>query len=166
MKKILLLLTCCSLLSGCSLLFPPDPMSFRYSIYLDGYWGKWSDFYTATYQGSPQKFTVYNPYGHPSQFYFRVTITDTFNEYAIPDSFVSFKGYIEYREIDYHLGRTPTIKEFSRNFVTSPSTFNSGKIIKRSATISISRTPKRGYVYNIFFDDVGLGLTIPWKAAF
>lgn len=162
MKKFLLLLTCCSLLSGCSILFPPDPMSFRYSKYLDGYWGNWENFFYAAYHGSPQQFTVYNQHGHPSDFYFRVTITDTFNEYAIPDHFVSFKGYIEYRQKD---GYT-TIKEFSRGFVNFPDVKNYGNIIKRPARISISRTPKRGFVYNIFFDDVGLGLTIPWKAAF
>lgn len=165
MKKIVWLLTCCSLLSGCSILFPPDPLSFSYAQYIDGYWGKWEKFYSETYQGSPRQFIVYNKYGHPSNFCFRVTITDTFNEYTVPDDFVSFNGYIECRGTQWHDRKPFTLQEQSRFFVRLP-TKSSGNIIKRPATIRIMRIPKRGYVYNIFFDDVGLGLTIPWKAAF
>lgn len=161
MKKFLLFLTCCSLLSGCSILVPTTPMRFQYCSYIDDYWGEWKEHYDS-FKGSPGNFVVFSSFSHPSEFKYRVTVTN-YNDAQLykKDWFVKFQGYIEYRDITY---RT-TIKEKSRDFVqTPPSSPISKDIIKRPAEIRILKK-QNGYVYNIYFDGVGLGLTIPWQYA-
>lgn len=168
MKKFLLLLTCCSLLSGCSILFPSTPMHFCYSTYENGKWGQWFYFdvdeqlvgSSLTFQGTADNFVVYKKRGTPSDFKFRITVND-FNTKKIKDSFISFQGYVEYRCPPF--ATNENFKEKGKAFLmvlSLPST--RGDLIKRPATIRILRQGKSGYVYNIFFDEVGFALTVPW----
>ena len=153
MKKIVLLLSSLFLLSGCGLLkVPPQPMAFQHNAYLGNYWGKWEEFPWHSFQGYPNNFVVYTDGFHPSNFLFRVTL-NSFSGMQIGEE-AQFKGTIEYWENEY------TTKE---RFVERPTVIPISESIlrKRAATIRVWRK-ENGFIYNIFFDGVGLGLAIPW----
>lgn len=145
-------------------------MEFGYSTYEYGRWEEWMPFdldeiafgNSLTFKGIPDNFVVYKKKGGaPNDFNFRITV-NAFNEKKIKKDFTSFQGYVEYRCPPF--ATNGSFNEKAKGFLLGlsiPSTI--GDLIKRPATIRILRQGKSGYVYNIFFDDVGFALTIPWS---
>ena len=154
LRTILLIIGASLLISGCGILIPKP---FTRAIYKDGYWDQWYDISGSGYYGRPNDFVLYN--SHPADFFCKVTISN-YNENRLNNKqFAVFNGYIEYHdtvEKDSDVGR-------SRRYIDhfGSSSYAYGNLIKRPAEIRVLKR-WNGYVYNVFFDGVGIGLTIPW----
>ena len=161
-KIVLLFVTALLVFSSCSIIYN----RMTTNRYLDGYWGpQWKELNGSGYYGNPGRFVVYNHayYGHPSEFSYRITI----NNYD-DSSLSNGKWYVFSGAIEYHTVSAPSsYKEASRNFVKyNVETLSKGGnySVTRSAQIKVHKD-KNGYTYNVFFDDVGFGVTIPWPYA-
>ena len=127
---------------------------------MDGYWGSWKPLYNWAYYGTPDDFIVYAKHNHPSNYCFHIRIKNFNPQWVQNNEYQSYAGTIAYTTslnaydiaqnskwfVDVELGLL-SHGEYSRT---------------RSANIRIQKTGKLFY-YNIFFDDVGFGITIPWK---
>lgn len=128
--------------------------------YERGYWGRWtnySEFTRWAFQGRPDNFIVYNSFFHPSSFCYRVIINN-YNSYRVNSGrFEEFSGTIEV----FSFGNNFTASDFIHYSLQSlePGT---GKLVSYNAKISVKKENKQ-YVYNIFFDNVGFAVTIPWQ---
>ena len=142
--------------------------------YYDGYWGEWKKQYTeflyssnSSYikiYGNYSGFIVYNTSSHPSEYTFKFQI----DSYTIPTKellkyhrknniWFEYTGYVEYF-ID---NSYPTIKEALRIFGFAYVS-NNPSAIKRTAKARIKIAPYKDHpiVYNIFFEDVGIGIDL------
>ena len=159
MKKIILLLSLLCVFSACGILTYSN-YPFGHCAYIGGYWGDWERYYTYKFQGTPGNFVVYYEYDHPSDYGYRVMISN-YNDYRVTkNDWAEFQGSIEYKVSEYSL-QNNTYKELSKEFVSRSRPTSIGVNIKRPATISIKKYGS-AYLYNIYFDDVGLGVQIPW----
>lgn len=134
----------------------------RTSVSIDGYWGKWNHQSSYTVQGHYDNFIVYNIYGHPSEYTFKVVITN----YSEPDAktrrkhwnnkqWYTYSGYIEWKMPDNY-----EIKDVIDVFPVCPSWHNYKKI-KRNATIKIAPYKKKPNVYNVWVDGYGIAIQLP-----
>ena len=134
------------------------------SQYLGGYWGQWKELSQWSFYGNPGEFVVYRRGSHPSDFCYRVTLTG-FNKWSLKDGeWRNYDGWVEYHSI---YTRPYRYKESSQYFVQYdvPSLGKSGdQLVKRPAKIKVQKK-KSGYTYNVFFDDVGFAVTVPWQNA-
>lgn len=138
-----------------------------YSTYIDGYWGEWNYFNqydNASFYGNPSDFIVYCGGTHKSYYAIKVVAN---NCYLSPKdnsrTWYEYNGYITYKTNNLYDGGEKCSREYIRGFDYTLDIW-SPKQVTRPATIKIY--PKRdGFVYNIFFDSVGLGLNIPWHIA-
>lgn len=125
-----------------------------YSTYERGYWGNWHYYSERTkwaFQGNPGNFIVYNAYFHPGDFCYRITINN-YNDYRVSSSgFTEFSGTIECYDPSMYFIRYELP---SLNPVVKP--------VKHNARIKVKKE-KKYYLYNVFFDDVGFAVTIPWQ---
>lgn len=167
MKRVYLFLLSAFLLTSCGILFGNSNASMSYCTYVDGYWGNWKYFHEmqhASFYGTPGNFIVYQGHGHKSNYSIKIDANNCYlsskDKAAIRSHrWYEYKGYITYRDV-----RNRSSKEYVRNFNGSLLSFSDDNEIRRPATIKIY--PKRdGYVYNIYFDGVGLALNIPWQIA-
>lgn len=132
-----------------------------YSTYERGYWGQWysyPDFVRWAFKGNPDNFVVYLYRHHPSDFVYHIQINN-YNSYRVSSgNFEQFVGTIEYRK--------PYNNYSSADFIhrSLPELSSYGDIVSRPAKISVKKE-SRHYVYNVFFDDVGFAVTIPWQKA-
>lgn len=140
--------------------------------YYDGYWGEWkaqySKFSGGCYYnifGNYSGFSIYLRNHHPSEYCLKFQITS----YSPPSKDIikyhyknkipfEYEGVVEYYVSDYY----PTIKDALKlqgfAWVTN-STNNSYKRTAK-ATIKILPYKKRPQCYNIFFEDVAIGIDI------
>lgn len=159
MKKIFLLLSCCVLFSACGILSYSN-YPFAHHAYIGGYWGDWEHYSIYKFQGTHGNFVVYLQDHHPNDYSYRVTVSN-YNEYRVTkNDWAEFQGSIEYKVSEYSL-QNNTYKELSKEFVSRSWPTPIGVNIKRPATIRI-RKYGSAYVYDIYFDGVGLGVQIPW----
>lgn len=126
-----------------------------FCTYLNGYWGDWESFpdYLFKIRGNPDNFIGYSASSHPSQYQFKVTVNG-FDKSVLK----------KLKEKDYS-GSIET-NGFSRSFVTvlpyAPPT--DGRNMRTySARIKVFYKGHDRYVYNIWFDNVGLGLDITFQ---
>lgn len=167
MKRLLALLILCSTVTSCGIL-GYNGASGKYCQYLDGYWGQWESFFamtTGAFQGDPGNFVVYKNGSHPSDFCFRIS-SRGFDKSAVKkNSWEKLSGTIEFYSNHPAGGQSA-----SKSFVSSTLGFLDGKaignevVVKRPATIDIQRV-SGGYLYNVFFDNVGFAIVIPWDRA-
>ena len=71
-----------------------------------------------------------------------------------------YRGYVEYHSSNpyYSSGDSDYFVKNKLPYLSSSGEY----IIKRFATIKVQRGSP-SYTYNVFFDNVGFGVTIPWK---
>lgn len=165
-KRIITILLGVLLISGCGVY----KNNISYCQYIGGYWGRWKNYYEYdtyggygtrwAYWGEKDNFVVYRQGDHPSDFSYRITIL-SFDENKLPkDEWKEYRGYVEYHSYDpsYSSGNS---EYFVRHQL--PELSSSGNyVIKRWATIKVKRGSP-SYTYNVLFDNVGFGVTIPWK---
>lgn len=136
----------------------------QYAQYVGGYWGQWKTFYSWGFQGRPNSFVVYRGRDtHPSNYCFKITVNNFTSNYIPKGEEKSFSGTIEYTtnvndnnpsRYDYH----------SQWFVETDLPSLSYGYFKTTRPARIVIEKKRNlYFYNIFFDNVGFAITIPWK---
>ena len=129
--------------------------SVQYATYIDGYWGNWEES-SCAYQGNTGRFILYNGYSHPSNFYVRLSVYGSASFPTQNDETKSFRGTIEFRNVE----------DDAKSFVSHiPVSFKSyGEVYSRAAEVHVTKK-KEGLLYNVFFNNVGLALYVPWKYA-
>ena len=170
-RKILLCVFCLFLASI-------TKAQIRTNAYYDGYWGEWKDqWLPSLYSSTPEKFyyriygnesgfIVYDADNHPSDYVFKFQI----NNYVAPtkqqikehykrDEWYEYSGTVEY----YVVESKPTIKEILKDHCDWPG--RTEPIAKRiaNATIKIAPYKKHPRTYNIFFDDVAVGIMLDYR---
>lgn len=151
--KLIVYILVLSLISSCGI----TTSNMAFSTYKNGYWGSWYNYREKwAFYGTPDSFIVYNSYYHPSQFTYRVTINN-YNSYRVSSGkFEEFSGTLEYfdelRSLSADEFVTYTIDHLSPGY---------GNLHSHKAKILVKKEKYR-YIYNIFFDNVGFGVTIPW----
>ena len=154
----------------------------RTNVYFDGYWGKWENqWLSSLFSSTPVKmyydlygdesgFIVYDKGDHPSQYVFKFQI----DNYVQPTKqqkkekynkheWYEYSGTVEYFVIEDN----PTIKDILKKFgfplYNKDTQDNNGNFsVKRvaDATIKIAPYKKHPEVYNIWFDDVAVGISL------
>ena len=130
-------------------------------VNIDGYWGNWQNsgsFYT---KGKTDNFIIYAQNSHPSQYTFKVVITNyswpdnkTKRQHRKNDEWYEYSGYIEWT-----MPEEDEIKDAINVFPVCPySPSKKYKRIRRKATIKIEPYKKFPNVYNIWFDGYGIGI--------
>lgn len=147
--------------------------------YYNGYWGKWKSHTTRYMYSSPSYryglfggysgFIIYNKSDHPSKYIFKFDI----NSYVTPDKkskklhyknniWYEYSGTVEY----YVTERYPTILDILKAFDFPYFSYDSGSegnpCVKRTARATIKIAPYEDHpkCYNIYFDNIGLGIDL------
>lgn len=164
-RSLLILLLFGVLVSGCGVLGGGVANSrVQYSQYLGGYWGQWKTFTEWGFLGQPNSFVVYRGRDqHPSDFCFRITVNNFASNYLPKGEKRSYSGSIEY-SLNNNDSNATRNGHYSRWFVENDLPYLSHHYYTktRPASIVIEKKGKL-YYYNVFFDDVGFAITIPWK---
>ncbi len=152
----------------------------RTCAYYDGYWGEWKDqWLPSLFSSTPEKmyydlygnesgFIIYNKGDHPSDYIFKFQI----NNYVPPSKqqikehykrkeWFTYTGTVEY----YVVESAPTIKEILKKWgfpIYHDWPTRNEPIAKRIAnsTIKIAPYQKHPELYNIWFDDVAIGIQL------
>ena len=154
----------CFVVSGCGILGGGAPNSqVQYSQYIGKYWGQWKTFDDWAFQGRPNSFVVYSRDSHPSNYCFKLTINNFFTNYLSKGEERRFSGTIEYTS-GVNDNDASRVGYFSRWFVENDLPYLSHHYYTktRPANFIVERKGNL-YYYNVFFDDVGFAITIPWK---
>ncbi len=140
------------------------------SGYFDGYWSDWKSMGTGTkIKGGYDGFIIYLDKEGPWNYRFKFTI----DNYNVPDKkqrkkdikedrWYVFSGTVEY----YVTDKYPTILSIfreSKGPMLAPAKLDNGKPTRKitsKATIKIAAFKKSPQIYNIWFDNVGLGLNL------
>lgn len=165
-KRIITILCGVLLISGCGVY----KNNISYCQYLGGYWGQWKNYYNYSdgwgygtkwaYWGEKDNFVVYEQGNHPSDFSYRITILSFDDKKLSKGEWKEYHGYVEYHSSKPYYSSGDS-DYFVKNKLPNLSSYGE-YIIKRFATIKVQRGSP-SYTYNVFFDNVGFGVTIPWK---
>ena len=147
--------------------------------YYDGYWGKWKS-HTKRYgygynineygiYGSYSGFIIYQKSDHPSKFIFKFDIYGYWEpdkkekkEHLKNDEWYEYSAFVEY----YVTEEYPTIKEVLRRYDFPHFNCDSGSsdnpCAKRMASAEVRIAPYKDHpkCYNIYFDDVAVGIDL------
>lgn len=145
--------------------------------YYDGYWGEWTQQYLLPLYSWEQRKDYYNLYGnysgfiiydkefHPSQYCFKFQINNyvpptkkQIKEHYKKKEWYEYSGTAEY----YVVERAPTIKDVLKQFGFPIYHFGMGPKRVANATIKIAPYKKRPQVYNIWFDDVAVAVSLDY----
>lgn len=144
----------------------------RTCVNIDGYWGDWSNdgvyipenYYAIT--GRTTDFVVYSKFGHPSEYIFRVVITNYQNPtkgqiklFRKNNKWYTYTGYVEYCPQYDGIKKEYTLAKFIENFNHGNCYYNENRV-KRYATIKIAPYKKSPRVYNIWFEGYGVGIQL------
>lgn len=138
--------------------------------YFDGYWSEWEKAYGLSFLGNYGSFIIYDKREGPWYPLFKFTI----NDFYIPDSstqkrhrrddvWYEYKGTVEYLICDKFLTAHDLFKSRrGPNFISEKMGQEAGRPTKKvvyEATIKIA--PYKGHptCYNIYYDNVGLGIS-------
>lgn len=151
----------------------------RWSAYYDGYWGKWYTYdywQDASYKGGYGGFICYKTYDHPSQWMWKLTINNYIpptkkekKEHLKKGQWYEYQGWFEY----YISDECQSIKEilkrlgagFANQVFVCPSQHQTTKgqrpCVKRTVPARIMIEPYKDVPcnYNIWFEDVGFGIS-------
>lgn len=125
-----------------------------FSRLIDGYWDSWQDSHCG-YQGDEGNFVIYRS-NHPSDYSLRLKIYNASNLPSRKGESRKYKGTIEFRHYENDS------KAYLRSLSSELGLIKSGSVYSRSADIEVQKTGD-GYIYNVYFDGVGLALSVPWK---
>ena len=145
----------------------------------DGYWGEWkshtmrftysSPIYEYGLSGGKEGIAIYKKGDHPSAFFFRFAITTYFvnpdkktkKAHIKNDTWYEYQGRVEY----YVTEEYPDIVSILRKYEFPCFNINSGSegnpCVKRTANATIKIAPYKDHprVYNIYFDNVAVGIS-------
>ena len=145
----------------------------------DGYWGEWKSHTIWRYSngypnwneyklyGNYSGFCIYKDNSHPSEFIFKFQA----NSYIAPDKstiknhlknnlWYEYSGIVEYYVTEDYPTIESVLKAFDFPYFNCNSGYNGNPCVKRTAkaTIKIAPYRKRPQVYNIYFDNVAVGI--------
>ena len=144
----------------------------------DGYWGNWKShttlysyrepWYEYELSGQTGGIAIYKRGSHPSEFFFRFTITNyvspdkkTKKAHMKNDVWYEYRGVVEY----YVTEEYPDIVSILRKYDFPYFNVNSGSIgnpcVKRTAdaTIKIAAYKDQPRLFNIYFDNIGVAIS-------
>ena len=166
MKKLLILI----LLSTFSMM---TKSQIRTTYNLDGYWGTWRSQVSYNVYGNYSGFVLYESY-HPSDYVFKFQI----DSYKAPDKKTIKRHrknnlwYNYYGTVEYYVSeKYPTVRAMLKAKGFPFRDYGWGVAgnprVKRTAKAKISIQPYKKYprVYNIWFDDVAVGIDL-WDVHF
>jgi len=138
--------------------------------YLDGYWSSWTTGYGLKIQGNYNGFIIYDENDGPWDPMFKFTInnfymdTDSRSRKLQGDRWYEFSGTVEYKICDQYLTAYSLFKDQKGpSFITDRALKEAGrpgKKVTSRATIKIAPYKDHPKVYNIFYDNVGLGIDL------
>lgn len=142
--------------------------SFYFCKYINGYWGKWENSNPYTYieggyliKGNYDEFIIYDYNNHPSQYIMKVKLfaMDVETDKKLKKQRIKSGQWYEYSgTVEYYTqGLWDKFKNIMHQWPNVPDASN-GEIQTASATIKIQPYKKRPEVYNIFFENIGLGI--------
>ena len=143
----------------------------------DGYWGNWISHTTRyhtlppTYEydlsGSESGFIIYKKGDHPSKYIFKFQA----NNYDVPDKktiklhyknniWYEYSGTVEYYVTESYPTIEAILKAFEFPHFNCDSGYNGNPCVKRTANATIKIAPYHKYAecYNIYFDNVAVGI--------
>lgn len=148
--------------------------------YFDGYWGAWEENYfmdifgridyTLPCQkvyGDYSGFCIYQAQAHPSYYSFRFKITNyvepskkTKKEHLKSKQWYDYNGIVEYYVTDKYPTAKACVRSSSGNFPSVLPTTEGAKKKTVNARIQIAPYKDHPQVYNIWFEDVGVGIDL------
>lgn len=156
--NLVTLVAVCFLTTGCSALFGNSDQ-VQYSQYIGGYWGRWHTLPDWEFYGTPDNFVVFRHGRHPSEFTFRLKVNQLNPHLVNKDNWQDFTGSVEFTT-EMPTSYTDGSKWFIDNEL--PYLFHGRYSRTRPARIRIIKQG-RLFCYNVYIDDVGFAITIPWK---
>lgn len=137
--------------------------------YFDGYWSNWQDAYELSINGSYAGFIIYDNENGPWDPYFKFTIDDfyipdssTRKQYLRNNQWYEYTGMVEYMICDQYMTARDMFKSNKGpSFLTEKAlkeVGRPGKKVRFQATIKIAPYKDHPKVYNIWYDNVGLGI--------
>lgn len=137
---------------------------------INGYWGKWIQPWGIEVTGNVDDFVIYPDGFHPSDYYFRVVITNynqpTKEEMRLhkkKNMWYTYTGYVEYFVSINSRGNWDTVDSVVRGFPNNggrAARASFGKKKTSKATIKIEPYKKSPRVYNIWFEGYGVGIQL------
>lgn len=160
------------LLVSCSTLYGPNNSGIQMSTYKGNYWGEWAKVFQGKSSGSLSSFVLYQGFVHPSDYFIRISIFHGTPSTQPKDVWCSYTGEIEFYTTPPDPQFPRTDRRISEDFITGLSYSFPGNslgiifpvtgatIVKRPATVKVLKK-RNAYVYNVYFDGVGVGISLP-----
>lgn len=140
--------------------------------YYDGYWGQWKAQYLSYTRdcyykifGGYNGFTVYSTYDHPSNYSFKFQISsytppskETIKYHYKNNIPFEYSGIVEYFVSESYPSIKSALKSWGFTYVKNGDSDSYKRTV--NATIKIFPYKKHPKCYNIFFDDVAIGLDL------
>lgn len=166
--KLTIIIIFMMLFTGCGILVSRYNFQIGFNKYIKGYWGNWELFYELyrpSFYGTAGNFIVYSGTGHKSDYSLKIVANNChLSNKDNSKQWYEYTGSITYRTIEHHNDGKQSSETFINELDEDYIAYGRRHEVTRPATIKIY--PQRsGYTYNIYFDGVGLGLTIPWQIA-
>lgn len=163
MKKLILLFALlCYFSTNCD-------AQVRVCGYFDGFWSEWTNIGTAEIKGNYDGFIIYLPQEGPWEYRFKFNIDDMDfpNKKQRKKDIKNNKWYMFSGTVEYYVTYShPTILQIFRDSKGpkfAPAKLSSGlpakKVVKK-ATIKIEAFKDVPKIYNIWFDNVALGISL------
>ena len=144
----------------------------------DGYWGEWKSHTTRYYRlppsykynlyGNASGFIIYEKGAHPSEYIFKFQASN----YVTPDKktkkshyknniWYEYSGIVEYYVTEKYPTIEAVLKAYEFPYFNCNSGSNGNPCVKRTsqATIKIAPYKKHPECYNIYFDNVAVGIS-------
>lgn len=171
MKKIFLILITLLTISKISF---SQVVDFQYSKCINGIWGEWEKAYSYKIKGNYDDFILYDTYRHPSEYIMRIKIYYYSEEkkskkLRLKNGWYEYSGVVEYFTTDYNSNyQNFNFKRWPHGCLTAEGTDITPiidkkyvKVNQREAKINIQAYKGKGpRCYNIFFDNIGIAITI------
>ena len=161
LNKLIVLFALIPLISSCRTLLNMSIDSDVYFCeYRGGFWGEWSrSIMFCTAKGSVGNFVLYPDSVHPSEWGTRVYVNGLNDLKQLKKGeWYEYSGTIEYYSTKSTLALA--IEDLVRNAISCHVRPVSGNLFSIPATIKVRKGTGR-IVYNILFDNVGIGIQLP-----
>lgn len=165
-KNAILLIFITFLITSCGILFT-NRNYWAHNIYLDGYWGEWKHFPLSqpSMQGSYEDFVVYREYDHPSNFVLKVKVNGGSIQKDIDMSLASKDAanwILRDGEVTFFVPPKYSSKEDASHWMAVNFEYLQRGTYKVTYPAQIRVTiMKHEYCYNINFNGIAIGLSIP-----